>query len=279
MYSHHYIIYGLRIASNQDVAGLSSQSFDGLPDVRLEILGAGTWTFTPIPDELLLDGVKRMEGQWHSLRVWQVEGILHVRYQLNGEQVDFAISVAGDRVQVIWSNDFPAADVPAFFLGPVIGCVLRLGCGGAARRGGGCRRSGNCHLGGQGRGESTLIGEFARQGYPILSDDVGPLFERGGRFWVHPGYPRLRLWPETLKWLSVDHQELPRVESIFGKRYLDLSTDENTTAWRFCEHPRPLVAAFVLGERRDGQPLTILSVSPPRREHPATQQLRKLYFG
>ena len=68
MYSHHYIIYGLRIASNQDVAGLSSQSFDGLPDVRLEILGAGTWTFTPIPDELLLNGVKRMEEQWHSLK-------------------------------------------------------------------------------------------------------------------------------------------------------------------------------------------------------------------
>ncbi len=258
MSPYQYFVYGLRISTSQPVNGLPRRPFDGPPDVRLEIRGPGAWTFAPIPDDLPLDGVKRMGEQWHSLKVWQAGETVHVRYMLNGEQVDFAISAAGNRVRVIWSKDFPADDVPAFFLGPVIGCVLRLR--GVVALHAGVVAIGDVAiavLGDKGAGKSTLVGALAQQGFPVLSDDVAPLFERGEQFWVHPGYPRLRLWPATAEWLGIFSLNLPRVESIFEKRYFDLTVDPSANEWRFCEKSCPLAAAYMLDTPQDGIPVEL----------------------
>lgn len=268
MTNYSYFVYGLHIAANQPVTGLPIHSFDKPPDLHLEIQGPGQWRFEPIPAKLLLNGVKRQEDQWHSLKVWLDEDALHVRYQLTGEEVDFAISAAGDRVLVRWSEKFPADDVPAFFLGPVIGCVLRLRGMLALHAGVVAVEDGAVAIiGAKGAGKSTLISEFARQGYPILSDDVAPLFSHNGRFWVHPGYPRLRLWPSTLQWLNVFHADLPKVESIFDKRYFELSTDRADGPWRFAERPLPLAAIYLLSDFHVDSDVSITSIPGSKRLH------------
>lgn len=250
MSCYAYLVYGLHIASNQPVDGLPLQPIAKSVDVKLKILGPGPWHFDPIPDELLLNGIKRDGEQWHSLQIWRGEDALHVRYQLTGEQVDFAISPAGDHVQVIWSHNFPADDVPAFLLGPVIGCVLRLR--GVLALHAGVVAVGDeaiAIIGDKGAGKSTLIGEFARQGFPILSDDVAPLFVQDNQILAHPGYPRLRLWPETLSFLGIPFHGLPKVESIFSKRYVDLSTSLEAADWRFINLPHPVKRIYWLAPR------------------------------
>lgn len=268
MTTYSYFVYGLGINANQPVAGLPIHPLAGPPDVNLEIQGPGNWQFGPIPSDLLLDGVKRQGEQWHSLKVWRDDSLLYVRYQLTGEEVDFAISLAGNHVQVRWSQNFPEDDVPAFFLGPVIGCLLRL------------RRVLALHagvvavddkavafIGAKGAGKSTLISEFARQGYPILSDDVAPLFSHNSQFWVHQGYPRLRLWPATLQWLRVFHSDLPRVESIFEKRYFELSTGLADGPWRFADEPLPLSAIYLLDDYQVEADVSFKSIPGSNRLH------------
>lgn len=272
MPSYYYIVFGLRVITNQALAGLTQQPFEAQPDLCVEFLGPHGGEFSPTPATLLLNGVKRMGDKWHSLRVWQTEDSLEVRYQLNEAQVAFTLTTAGERVQVQWSPNFPTADIPAFFLGPVIGCILRLRGRTALHAGVVAVDNGAVAIiGDKGAGKSTLIGAFARAGFPILADDIAALVEDHHGYVVSPGYPRLRLWPETLDWLGVTWADLPIVESIFTKRYLDLTQDPNADSWRFGKQPLPLRAIYYLTPRQSVKAPEITSTTPSFALHTLLQ--------
>jgi hypothetical protein len=100
-------------------------------------------------------------------------------------------------------------------------------------------------LGPAGAGKSTTAAAFAMQGYSVLTEDVLALQEQDGDFLVQPGYPLLRLWPESVKALFNLPEALPRLTPNWEKRYLDLTTG----AYRFHGQPQPLAAIYILGER------------------------------
>lgn len=261
MTEFRYNVYGLSLASDRPIAGLPGVTTTTEPDVRITVAGPTDASFSAAPDTLLFNGVKAVGQQSHSLRVWASGDTLAVRYALQGEQIAFLIGPEGRSVHVAWSPDFPRDDMPAFLLGPVIGCVLRSR--GVLALHAGCVAVGDgaiAIVGEKGAGKSTLVGTFARAGYPILSDDVAPIWLCQGQPYVQPGFPRLRLWPNTLNWLGLDYEVLPRVESIFEKRYLDLDTRQDAVAWRFCHQPRRLLAVYHLLPRSDASPFCITPV-------------------
>ena len=243
---YYYNVFGLNVLADEAVPGLPVAQWNGPPHVRMEFRGPGDWNFPPVPDE----PAYAVGSERFRLTVWPDLDGWRVHYLAEGEQLSFAVSPAADLVRVSWSRNFPALDVPAFCLGPMIGCVLRLRnilalhAGVIAVDGGAVAVTGF-----KGAGKSTLVGTLARKGFPVLSDDIAPILEDDGVLRAHPGYPRLRLWPETLERLSVSCRELPKVTSFFEKRYIELDGNGEGAGWRFHDRPLPLRAICFLAHR------------------------------
>lgn len=146
--------------------------------------------------------------------------------------------------------ELPLAEVTAILIGCIIGTALRL-------QKILCLHSSvinvNNHavaiIGAKGAGKSTTAAALAKQGYPILADDVAVLAEDGKYFLVQPGYPRLRLWKSAVNALYGSEKELSRVFQQTDKHFVELNTDPGS-AWRFHPQPLPLSAIYILGKRQ-----------------------------
>jgi hypothetical protein len=67
-------------------------------------------------------------------------------------------------------------------------------------------------LGHSGVGKSTLAGALQRKGYPLLVDDICAVsIDSEGKALIIPGFPRLKLWADTLKHFTEDRHKLNRV--------------------------------------------------------------------
>jgi hypothetical protein len=133
-------------------------------------------------------------------------------------------------------------------LGPILGFVLTL-------RGTTCLHASAVAfdnkavalLGPRSAGKSTTAAAFARLGYSVLTDDVVAIDDRGDSFLIQPGYPRLRLWADSVGALFGAGDALPLLTPNWDKRYLDLTSRD----YQFQQKPLPLAAVYILGERSD----------------------------
>jgi hypothetical protein len=75
-------------------------------------------------------------------------------------------------------------------------------------------------LGASGLGKSTLAASFSHEGFPFLTDDCLVLKEEAGRLLAIPGYPGLRLWPESLQGVFEHLPQLPQVAGYSTKKRL-----------------------------------------------------------
>lgn len=160
--------------------------------------------------------------------------------------VRFAIESHGRELWADFPDGYSLEDVSTYLLGPVIGFVLRL-------RGITCLHASATVVGDYaialagfaGSGKSTLAAVFGQRGFPILSDDVVALTEERGQFLVQPGYPRVNLWPDSVRALFGNESALPRITPTWGKCYLA----SNHAGCRFATEPVPLRAIYVLSAR------------------------------
>jgi len=102
-------------------------------------------------------------------------------------------------------------------------------------------------IGPQEAGKSTTAAAFAKLDYPVLTDDVVALSSRGDMFMVPPGYPRLRLWPDSVSALYGTAHALPPLTPNWEKCYLDLTRDD----CRFQSQPLPLGGLRIMRKRSD----------------------------
>lgn len=177
----------------------------------------------------------------------------------------FRIAPDGRSVRMCWPEELTLEDAVEYLLGPVIAFVLRL-------RGVVCLHASAVAAGDEcfavlapgGHGKSTTAAACARRGLPILTEDILALQRRDGRFWVMPGYPRVRLWPEAVEALFGSADALPRLtpdNRSWDKRYLDLTGPGYT----FQADPLPLRAIYT--HEREENP------SPSFEELPASEAL------
>ncbi len=155
-------------------------------------------------------------------------------------------SSTSDGIWARWPEPYTLEDTAAYLLGPILGYWLRL-------QGIPCLHASAIAVDGRaiallgpaGAGKSTTAAAFARRGYAVLSEDVVPLREQGDAFIVSPGYPLLRLWPESVRDLYGTAEALPRLTPNWDKQYQDLRAGDD----KFQRDPLPLAAIYVLGER------------------------------
>ena len=158
----------------------------------------------------------------------------------------FAVECEGREIWADWPDGYSLEDTCTYLIGPVIAFALRL-------RGAICLHASSIAidnraialLGAPGAGKSTTAAAFARMGFPVLSDDVAVLADQGNRFLVQPGYPRVNLWPDSVRVLFGSKDSLPQITPTWEKRYLALDQGRH----RFQSEPLPLGAVYILGER------------------------------
>ncbi|MGA9378219.1 MAG: hypothetical protein WBV73_05570 [Phormidium sp.] len=162
------------------------------------------------------------------------------------DRTKFIINKAGTEIWATWPDTLTLEDTATYLLGPILGFVLR-------RRGVVCLHGSAVAIGDEsiaivgaaGAGKSTTAAAFAKAGFPVLTDDVLPLLDQKQKFLVQSAYPRVRLWPSSVKALYGEADALPCLTPNWDKRYLDLTQD----GYEFQQQPLPLGGIYILGDR------------------------------
>jgi hypothetical protein len=158
----------------------------------------------------------------------------------------FVVDGPAHRVWGVFLPPLTAEDLATYFLGPVMGFLLRrrhitsLHASCVEICGKGIALSGDA-----GFGKSTTAAALALRGVPVLSEDIVPLKETPEGIRVVPGYPRICLWPDAVANLLGTAQALPKLTPVWEKRYLAL----DGTRARFSGGELPLGAIYMFGPR------------------------------
>ena len=241
-----HFLYGLRLASNRVLPGVPLQHNLETTDVRLQL--EDKWHFPITHPATAEDQYGVSEGGPDDQSNLRVGLFPDGRYfgLLYRDGVKFAVERRGSEVWADWPENYTLEDACTYLVGPVMGFVLRL-------RGTVCLHAsavaiGDCAIaliGSPGAGKSTTAAAFACSGFPVLSDDVVALTDKGAQFLVQPGYPRVNLWPDSVCGLFGSENALPRITPTWDKHYLPLGGNGH----HFNSNPLPLGAIYLLDGR------------------------------
>lgn len=243
-----YCVYGLQLCSNRPVPGLVPLSTPGKSAVQAWLGLMPPWIKEAqgSEGELWYVSVYQDEHGEPTMKTWKLADGSYFRLRYR-DGTEFVVDHQGTEIWATWPDQLTLEDTATYLLGPVLGFVLRL-------RSITCLHASAIAVGGQaiallgepGAGKSTTAAAFAQLGYPILSDDIVALSKKRP-FLVQPGYPQVRLWPDSVKTLYGFADLLPRLTPTWDKRYLDLTE----RGYRFQQQPLPLAAVYILGERSE----------------------------
>jgi hypothetical protein len=248
-----YSLFGLQVHCNVALPQISSiqlekaGSRDGLhSNRRVQIcLGVTPEGWVRHPEQLSYSSEYKDQAGEPALKIWKGGHLLRLEY-FDGTQ--FWLDLEGTSIWATWPPNLAIEDTATYLLGPVLGLLLRL-------RGVTCLHASAvsfkdyavAFVGSEGAGKSTTAAALAQSGgLAIVSDDVVALAERDGAFYVHPAYPYLCLWPESVESLYGSSEALPRFSRNYEKRCLALES----RALQFETRSLPLKAIYLLGERR-----------------------------
>ena len=173
----------------------------------------------------------------------------------------FIVDGPGERVWGTFQPPLTVDDLATYFLGPVMGFLLRLrhitslhaSCVEMAGQG-------IVLCGEAGFGKSTTAAALALRGLPVLSEDIVPLKASPGGFRAVPGYPRVCLWPDSVSNLLGSTQALPLLTPVWEKRFLAL----DGTRARFSREELPLGVIYMFGHRSERENAPLIQAMTPR---------------
>ncbi len=245
-----HVLYGLRVASNLALPGLAVCNEPNSVDLRIRLKERKKFAskFSASLGHVIYTSPHSNGNGETILRVGTLGDGRYIGF-FYGDGARFAIDRQGREIWADWPENYALEDACTYLVGPVIAFALRL-------RGTTCLHASSIAVGGQaiallgqpGAGKSTTAAAFAHLGYPILSDDVAVLDDQGNRFLVQPGYPRVNLWPNSVRALFGCEEALPHITPTWGKRYLPLDQD----GYRFQSVPLPLGAIYMLAAHEPG---------------------------
>lgn len=250
--SNFYYAYGLVIHANRHISGLVALPPVPTPqvDVQVYLGGLPPWAEQVVgePQETYFVSPYCEENGQPILTIWKLKGGAYLRI-LYTDGTEFIVDRDGTKVIANWPPTSTLKDTVSYLLGPILGFVLRL-------RGVICLHASAINVEGlaivfvgqKGAGKSTTAAAFARKHYPLLSDDIAALSEdQEGTILVQPGYPRMRLLPDSLKQLSGVASSFPPLPQIGGGRRYHFDLIQN--GYRFQHQPLSLTAIYLLDVR------------------------------
>ncbi len=140
-----------------------------------------------------------------------------------GNEARFLVDGVAERLWGSCLPPFTNEDLATYFLGPVMGFVLRRRSILALHASAVCIGGRAVALCGESQaGKSTTAAALALRGITVLCEDITPLTEEHGRFQVEPGYPRVCLWPDAVEKLFGAPDALPQLTPSWEKFFLPL---------------------------------------------------------
>lgn len=138
---------------------------------------------------------------------------------------------------------YPAADeakIRLFLLGTCMG-VLLMQRGILPLHGSAVVIDGKVYaiVGESGAGKSTLAAAFAREGYPLMTDDVIAVDFADGAALVHSSYPQQKLWEESIEQLGMHNRDYSSIYQRVNKYAVPIRS-------RFCREALPLAGIVEL---------------------------------
>lgn len=243
----HCSAYGLGISASGPIPRLAGAPAAHGIDLRIELNQRPPWFDPSRPASARYTSAYCDHSGAPALRVTELEaGALRLHYT---DGVEFFIDGAGTEIWADWRPEVLTIDeVSSYLLGPVMGLALCL-------RGRICLHASGVVIDGRavalvgppGAGKSTTAAAFGAFGHGVLSDDIVTLTDTGPKLLAHPGYPRLRLWPESLAALAELGTAVPALPAGWGQQryHLDISRED----YAFQTAALPLAAVYVLAPR------------------------------
>jgi hypothetical protein len=261
--SHSYRAYGLSITSQIAIPGLERQnSGTSAADLRLEVGPEPDWVQVALKMPAQCFHKHGAEPKEHDPGV-VVTALGDAEYfELSyNDGARFVVNGATSRMWGEWTAPLTVEDFATYFLGPVMGFVLRrrgltaLHASCVCVDGHAVALSGEAHA-----GKSTTAAALALRGVPVLCEDITALYEKSGRVWVESGYPRVCLWPDSVQQLFGAPDALPQLTPTWEKCYLALDGKRA----KFEPEHRPLGAVYLFGGRSEESTAPRLEELSPR---------------
>jgi hypothetical protein len=191
-------------------------------------------------------------------RVWRIQDGRYF-YFLYDDGTECFVERTGTRIWMQWRQEYCFEEVLPYLLGQALGLTQRL-------RGTVCLHASAVLLGdraiavlGPARaGKSSTAAAFLQHGYPILADDVVPVFEQAGTFVARAAHPRIWLCPDMVEMLYGSRDALPQLTSGWEKRYLDLRQQPQG----FSDQTAPLAAIYRLSSSASAREPFARALSP-----------------
>ena len=262
---NYYQLYGLILRSKNKIKHLQTISNFKQIDVHIYFQAKKInkeYPFSQKPTEIYTSyGLAANKIPYFT--VWRqnevIKESLIIRYS-NGTETAFFISDSkGEQLNILYHPNIPINDINTYLLGPVIGCILRLKnkvCLHASVVN--INNKAITFIGEKTAGKSTLIANFAANGFPVLSDDIAVLFSKNNRYYVNTGYPRLRLWRKSLAYIqAIKIDNLTPVLGHIDKYYLPLNGIGSNDSWQFQKMSLPLAGVIYLNTRNETNHLAL----------------------
>ena len=216
-----YTVYGIKIASEIECPELLEHR-SGHPDLLLKI------------NEIS----ETLPGSQRVAKRWQVS---QSSFQYNLENVARYRFVSPGQILISPAKNAGMEEVRLYLLGTILGAYLHYTKRPPLHAGAVVHQSQAIAIAGQsGAGKSTLVTQLQHRGHQVLSDDVAVITKNeSGGFSVHPGFPRTKLWRDTLAHLQIDPTELIRDSSRNDKFHLKVREE-------FYKQPVPLKSLIFL---------------------------------
>jgi len=259
---YSYVIYGLRLASNQSIPRLNPvESTPNAPQDVSVNFDADNPQSTQDDAEETLWYVSELcdENGNPALKIWKRNNTGEYRIDYS-HGLTFHLNASLTDISICCAAPMEKDDVVDFLLGPVLGVVLRL-------RGVVCLHASAvafegkaiAFMGVPGAGKSTTAALFARRGHAVLSDDIAALVERDRSFCVLPAFPYLNLWPEMMQMLTGARGPVSESPAVDKLRVPLESSDP-----KFQREALPLAAIYVLAERSADSRAPFIEILPPQ---------------
>ncbi|MDB4973167.1 MAG: Hpr(Ser) kinase/phosphatase [Myxococcaceae bacterium] len=120
-------------------------------------------------------------------------------------------------------------------------------------------------VGVSGEGKSTTAAALEVSGHPLVCDDVAALSPSAGGFQVLPGFPRIRLYDDSVTSVGADPAHHPRVHSLIDKRSKSVAS--------FKAQPVELDRLYVLATGSE------FAITPLSRREAVMEVLRHTYYA
>jgi len=237
-----YTACGLTLTADTPIAGLGPVTPGAAADMNVAFHEGEPVPHPDPADRAWYVSAERDEREtpWLVALTRATDGSRWLRY---GEGAAFRVNALADRVDGWWQAPLTHADAATYLLGPVLAFAMRLR-GLVPLHASGVAIDGRAVLfaGDPGAGKSTTVAAFAALGFPVLSDDVVPVWSTDAGPVAWPGYPRVSLWADAAEALFGDGTPLPAYSETYDKRYLDL----DGVRLPFQRTPLPVGAVLVL---------------------------------